>query len=65
MLNRKAELGKPKALGAAATGRPQEQDIPLKVRYGILVQHIIFWCSEELWNRSSGAFLRDVFDQEN
>lgn len=32
MLNRKAELGKPKAFGGAANGRPPEQDIPLKVR---------------------------------
>lgn len=31
MLNRKAELGKPKASKGAATGRPPEQDIPLKV----------------------------------
>eukprot|EP00752_Nemacystus_decipiens_P018752 g16813.t1 len=31
MLNRKADLGKPKASGGAASGRPPEQDIPLKV----------------------------------
>eukprot|EP00903_Cladosiphon_okamuranus_P005978 g5900.t1 len=31
MLNRKAELGKPKAAGGTANGRPPEQDIPLKV----------------------------------
>ncbi|CAM9236080.1 unnamed protein product, partial [Hapterophycus canaliculatus] len=31
MLNRKAELGKPKASGSASAGRPPEQDIPLKV----------------------------------
>ncbi|CAN0380487.1 unnamed protein product [Pylaiella littoralis] len=31
MLNRKAVLEKPKASGGASTGRPPEQDIPLKI----------------------------------